>query len=270
MHAELKATWSTLDIETPENIQIHYALAGPGTRMAAYVLDFIFLSVFLGALFLVMALIGEEVRWLGRRLELVTLYMVSIVYGLSGYFIFLEWLLNGQTPGKRMLGIRVRLLDGTPVPLSATIARNIFRFADCAFPFQYAAGCLCLVFTEKTQRVGDLVAGTMVIKESKSAPAPKFRWRKINTKVNTGSIPILDREAFDFFMDYIEIHTQISQRKRSTLSMKILIPILEKTDLSLEPELKRLVDELAELPSEKKFQKAEPIMRELLKIYANA
>ena len=80
----------------------------------------------------------------------------------NGYFILLEWLMNGQTPGKRMLHIRVIKQGGYSLRFFDTLLRNLLRVVDF-LPLFYGVGLTSLVLTRDSQRVGDLVAGTLVV-----------------------------------------------------------------------------------------------------------
>jgi hypothetical protein len=85
------------------------------------------------------------------------------------YFILLEGLWNGQTVGKKAFGIRVRLSDGTPITFLAALGRNIMRPADM-LPGLYFVGFLAIFTNSKCQRLGDLIAGTVVCYEKRNAP----------------------------------------------------------------------------------------------------
>ena len=80
----------------------------------------------------------------------------------NGYFILLEWLLNGQTPGKRLLHIRVIKQGGYALRFFDTLLRNLLRVIDF-LPLFYGVGLTSLLLTRDSQRVGDLVAGTLVV-----------------------------------------------------------------------------------------------------------
>jgi hypothetical protein len=85
------------------------------------------------------------------------------------YFVLFEGLWNGQTLGKKAVGIRVRMADGTPLTFRAALARNLLRPADL-LPFWYFLGFLAMFTNVKSQRIGDMVAGTVVLRERKPMP----------------------------------------------------------------------------------------------------
>lgn len=90
-------------------------------------------------------------------------------FGFATYFSLFEGLWNGQTPGKRAARLRVRMADGTPVTFSAAVFRNMLRIADF-FPFLYITGLIAIFLNPKSQRLGDLAAGTIVVHEPAAIP----------------------------------------------------------------------------------------------------
>jgi uncharacterized RDD family membrane protein YckC len=159
-------------IETPEHIVFRHKVAGPARRFLAYLLDLLLCyAVFAAVAFLVMlATFGsggiegaaDGAMGTGIGLLLVILFAIQWVY-----FAVLEaW--HGRTPGKRALGLRVVTATGRPIGFRAAALRNVMRAAD-ALPLTYSAGLLSIAglasmsTTRRFQRLGDLVAGTIVI-----------------------------------------------------------------------------------------------------------
>jgi len=163
---------TTVAIETPEHIVFHHRVAGPARRFLAYLLD---LTICYGAFAVVSVLViivtigtgaiaGAAESALGAAVGLLLLLFFAIQWV---YFVVLEgWL--GTTPGKRALGLRVVTTTGRPIGWRAAALRNVMRAAD-ALPLAYTAGLLSVAglvsmsTTRRFQRLGDLVAGTMVI-----------------------------------------------------------------------------------------------------------
>jgi hypothetical protein len=105
-----------------------------------------------------------------------------------GYFFLLEGLWNGRTVGKFALGLRVRLADGRPITFQAALYRNLLRVADF-LPSLYTIGVISMFLTEKSQRLGDLAANTMVTHEKlearRSIPAPhRFGIHPFESQIN--------------------------------------------------------------------------------------
>jgi uncharacterized RDD family membrane protein YckC len=159
-------------IETPEHIVFRHRVAGPARRFLAYLLDLIicYLVFFALAMLVLVAFVGtggisdaaDGAAGTGIGLLLVVLFAIQWLY-----FAVLEaW--HGRTPGKRALGLRVVTATGRPIGFRAAALRNVMRAAD-ALPLTYSGGLLSIAglvsmsTTRRFQRLGDLVAGTIVI-----------------------------------------------------------------------------------------------------------
>ena len=167
----------TLVIETPERVPLHFALASIGNRFIACAIDHTIQIVTLIVISIVFAIIADFAD-LGSRLSnapkwVIALLIVVVFLLMSGYFAFFEWLWSGQTPGKRWMKLRVIREDGRPISFFEAIVRNLLREFDIMpFPF-YSIGLISVFSTNRDQRVGDLVAGTVVVRE-REAEAPAF------------------------------------------------------------------------------------------------
>jgi uncharacterized RDD family membrane protein YckC len=162
-------------VETPEQIGLEYDIAGLGTRFLATVVDIIFLSLILfvvGCLGVfgvsaVGVLISEAVWGTdGDAIMFVVLALMGLLMFaiLWGYYVFFETIWNGQSPGKRWTGLRVIQEGGYPIRFSHAAIRNIVRIADF-LPFMYVVGAVVMLVDKRSRRLGDLVAGTIVVKE---------------------------------------------------------------------------------------------------------
>lgn len=151
-------------IETPEHIVFHYRVAGPVRRCLAYLLD---LLVCYGA-FLVLVFLAVVIAIGGGFGE-----MSSMAKAMGGFFLVLlfaiQWVyfvvwdaLRGRSPGKAAFGLRVVTTTGRPIGWRAAALRNLLRAAD-ALPTAYLVGVVAMALNSRFQRLGDLVAGTMVI-----------------------------------------------------------------------------------------------------------
>lgn len=171
-------------IETPEQIDVALEVAGLGSRFVAQILDWIIkwgILLVVGSLvLLVLALLGAgpEPGQLGlpgrsgdRAVQtLVLTFLVALFYALLlGFDIYFEVRHNGQTPGKKVAGIRVIREGGAPVDFRAACVRNLLGLADF-LPGFYLLGALLVLLTPRGQRLGDLAAGTLVIRERALQP----------------------------------------------------------------------------------------------------
>ncbi len=143
-------------VGTPEGIDLQAELAGPIARALAYAIDLSIRSVVL-MLISMFLLFGGNV---GIGVMLLVSFLMEWFYP-----VFFEVYRNGQTPGKKMMGLAVVNDDLTAINLNSSVIRNLLRVADF-FPFGYLGGLLSMVLTGKFQRLGDLAAGSVVIYKS--------------------------------------------------------------------------------------------------------
>ena len=150
-----------LEIETPELVMLDYEIAGIGSRALAAILDALILGAAMLALVVVFAAFGGGVlhsRWF-PPLFLLLFFLLG-----NCYYIFFEGFRHGQTPGKRRIGIRVVRDTGHPAGLAAAALRSLLRVADF-LPASYFVGGLLVALHPRAKRLGDLVAGTIVVRD---------------------------------------------------------------------------------------------------------
>jgi uncharacterized RDD family membrane protein YckC len=161
-----------LDVRTAEAIAVRYELAGLGSRFLALTLDMALqlaavIVVFVAAAILARPL-GQAVAWLqlDKTVYVVAISLLSLAAFVLffGYFIIFELLWNGQTPGKRALGIRVVRDEGFPVDVGAAVIRNVVRVVELALGF-YVISALVALLSAANKRPGDFAAGTIVVRD---------------------------------------------------------------------------------------------------------
>jgi uncharacterized RDD family membrane protein YckC len=162
-----------LNIDTPEQIALEFSLATIGSRFLALAIDTLIqvgcgLILFAGLSMAAILANGASQRMGPWLLAAAVLGFFLIYYG---YFALFESIWNGQTPGKRVIGLRVIHASGRPVSVFEAILRNIVRVAD-QLPGIYAIGIVCVFVTQRSQRLGDLAAGTVVVHEDTARGAP--------------------------------------------------------------------------------------------------
>lgn len=164
-----------LTIETPELTSLDFPLAGVGSRFLAIAADTAIQAVAAFVIFLIFALTLPAVSWmtlLGPQWFIAG--MIIIIFLINfGYFAFFEAVWNGQTPGKRYAQVRVMKDDGRPINAYDSIARNLLRIVD-ELPGIYGVGMICVLFSRQNKRLGDFVAGTVVVHETRIQEAHPF------------------------------------------------------------------------------------------------
>lgn len=157
-----------LKIDTPEQVALEMPVAGIGSRFLAVAVDtlvqlalYLVVSIILGQIgpAILGILIDASPMWLMLGPSLVILFGFCLYWG---YFACFEILWNGQTPGKRVAGIRVIQDSGRPINVTAAILRNLIRAIDF-LPAMYATGVTCMLLNRHSRRLGDFVAGTVVV-----------------------------------------------------------------------------------------------------------
>jgi len=162
-------------IETPERVELHYVLANVGNRFLAAFIDHLIQALVILTVFII---VGSFISGWGALFSIgewaAALLVLAFFAIIWGYFVLFETFWSGQTPGKRIMGLRVIREDGRPVRFFEAFVRNILRLVIDFQPIpSFAVGVVSTIFSEKSKRVGDYVAGTVVVKE-RSLEAPSF------------------------------------------------------------------------------------------------
>jgi uncharacterized RDD family membrane protein YckC len=247
-------TEETLIIETPERVPLAFALASIGNRFLAVAIDhFIqYLSIFLLA-WAFISLSGlsrdsasEAVATISLFEELpkwaIAILIIFIFLIFAGYFVIFEWLWNGQTPGKRLLKLRVIREDGRPVTLWEAVARNLLRIFDAVPGFVvpiYSIGLITIFMSKRDQRIGDLFAGTVVVRE-RAGEAPTFTetfsnpvsdtaFRRVQKQTNfRADINSLTESEIEVVETFLRRRWDLSDRQRIWMAWRIALPLMHK------------------------------------------
>jgi uncharacterized RDD family membrane protein YckC len=170
----------TLAVRTPESIAFSYELAGLGSRFLALAVDFIvqialLLALGYGFYFLAQSAPAGKNAFAppGWAVNAVVAFFVFLAFMIFfGYFIVFEWAWNGQTPGKKALGIRVVRDGGYPIDFMASLVRNLIRVGEAAIG-TYLVSAVVATLSQENKRIGDIAAGTIVVRDSRILSAEK-------------------------------------------------------------------------------------------------
>jgi uncharacterized RDD family membrane protein YckC len=149
-------------VDTPEQIDVAYDVAGIGSRFLAAIVDTLIILVIEGVLLFVLSLVASQLVIADSIATAIAVVLSFVV--LWGYYLVAEMLSNGQSPGKRLVGVRVVREGGRPVTFTASAIRNIIRLVDF-LPLFYSIGVVVMFVDRRARRLGDLAAGTLVVRE---------------------------------------------------------------------------------------------------------
>ena len=157
-----------LTISTPEVVDLNLTLAGVGSRFVSAIVD----TAIQGALVIALNIVLVRTDGFGAIEEggglAAAVYAIANFLVIWGYDVLWEVLGGGRTPGKRLNGLRVVRAEGQPVTFVSSSIRNVLRFVDL-LPGAYLVGIVSILVTRKNQRLGDIAAGTLVVRERRAA-----------------------------------------------------------------------------------------------------
>jgi uncharacterized membrane protein SpoIIM required for sporulation/uncharacterized RDD family membrane protein YckC len=159
-----------VDVETPEQVVLSYTLAGVGARAAAAIVDFFAIGAIIAGVFFLIYTLAKAAPQTDHTPDETGGWVVAIVYLFVfavqwGYYVLFEALWDGQTPGKKLLHIRVVQDGGYSVSFGASAIRNIARIIDMQPGLIYGVGVVSASLTKSGKRLGDMMAGTFVVQE---------------------------------------------------------------------------------------------------------
>lgn len=247
-------TEETLIIETPERVPLAFALASIGNRFLAVAIDhFIQYFTIIVVAWALLSLTdaggnpftkGDSGESVFEDMSKWTLAILILIVFLlfSGYFVFFEWLWNGQTPGKRLLKLRVIREDGRPITLWEALARNLLRIFDAipgfVFPI-YSIGLITIFGSRRDQRIGDMFAGTVVVRERMdeaptfaetfSNPVNDAAFRRVQVRTNfEANVNLLNEREIEVVENFLRRRWDLTDRQRLWMAWRVALPLMYK------------------------------------------
>ncbi|HXG67448.1 MAG TPA: RDD family protein [Blastocatellia bacterium] len=234
-----------LVIETPERVELHYILANVGNRFLASGIDHL-IQIVVGVTILLVA--GAITNWQffdSMGVWTAALLVLAIFALYWGYFVVFETLWNGQTPGKRIMRLRVVREDGRPVRFFEVFVRNLLRLTVDILPSSYAVGVISIIFSARSKRVGDFVAGTVVVKE-RATEAPSLetiiqisdieqqRLERAAPALFKADTRLLTDRELRAVETFLKRRYELPEPNRSALAARIAHPISAKLGIAAE------------------------------------
>ncbi len=214
-----------VEFETPERVAVALELAGVGARAYAWLLDALCIFLCWMTAMLLYSVSGDLIRQvqalsiLGQLLAVLSVFMAG-----WGWDVAWETLGEGRTPGKRLVGIRVVRADGGPVGLGGSLVRNVLRALE--LPLAYAPGILAVALSARRQRLGDLVAGTLVVRQARydlsrydvpGAAAGRARPTGLEERAAAALTP----EGFEKVTDFLRRRAELDPGARARVAVRL-------------------------------------------------
>jgi uncharacterized RDD family membrane protein YckC len=220
-------------IDTPENIEFAYDIAGIGSRFLAAIVDTMLIVVLEIIIFLVLGLL-VGVLDLGGTTSGSLLAALSTLLGfviLWGYYIAFELIWNGQSPGKRIVGLRVVREGGRPITFVSSAIRNLIRIVDF-LPAFYGIGVVVMFVDRRARRLGDLAGGTLVVKErrgvtlesltaSGAVTAPPARPGEPVPQPTLPNVQLLNDQDYDLVQEFLSRRGELGREARLRLGAQL-------------------------------------------------
>lgn len=237
--------FNQVSLQTPESVELDFTLAGIGNRAYALLIDYIVwgltLSIFSLAWFGLAGLLSESLsNFLGGfdqfELWLFSLWLLIFFFIYVGYFVFFETLWQGQTPGKRVIKIRVIRDDGRPVGLQQAILRTLLRPVDDLF----FIGTFFILLGKQEKRIGDLVAGTLVIQDHgliipANFPISDTAYQLVTQLKIEADLSRLSPEEFTIIRDYLQRRNNMTSEAKKRLSKELAYQVKDIIRLETVP-----------------------------------
>jgi uncharacterized RDD family membrane protein YckC len=227
-------TSQKLTIDTPEQTALEYPIAGLGSRFLALLADTgiqIILAIFV--------IIGGSVVGLGVATfsDLGPQWVFAIVVFLlfllnSGYFALFEIFWNGQTPGKRYAEVRVIKDDGRPIGAYEAIVRNALRLVDM-LPAMYGIGLVSIFLSRQSKRLGDFVAGTVVVHEKTLEGVRPYQGARIDETLPPIDASRVTLEEIQLIETFLNRRDSLEPVVRTNMAMQIANRLADKMEVKI-------------------------------------
>jgi len=215
---------NTAEVDTPESVRFRYQVAGPVRRGLAYIVDLAIRAVALAILWTATSLALGTAKRFSTGIMLLALFLFE-----WGYYVFFETTGGGRTPGKRAFSLRMVKEGGFPAGFMDSVLRNLLRGADF-LPVGYVLGVLVMASDARFRRLGDRVAGTLVVIEARAALAaplvlsPPISPDEIAGVSGRPRLTVQERETLELFLR----RADLTAARREELAATIAPVLVER------------------------------------------
>ncbi|HEY9889180.1 MAG TPA: RDD family protein [Candidatus Obscuribacterales bacterium] len=248
--------FKTITIQTPESVELEFTLAGVGNRALALTIDYLLVFLLLSLVSIIASFLSEQVVGLsvllGGGTETLDLWLVAIAFLVTmaiywGYFVGFEAWWQGQTPGKRVTKIRVINDNGKPESVLQATLRSLLRPVDDIL----FIGFFCILFGQQEKRIGDWLAGTLVVQAEHAVgdakvritPAAQALAPELMAQANIGN---LLPDDFATLREYLQRRTALTKSARQELSVQLARQLREIIELEKLPQEQMPAEEFLE------------------------
>lgn len=224
-----------VNIVTPESVKLSFETAGIGSRFIALLLDMLIQGSIIFVAIISLAALGLNYHeWIsGNFFSWYLAFIIILAFLINfGYFLFFEMITGGRTPGKIAMKIRVLKTNGAPINFASSAIRNIFRLADM-FPSFYALGLIVMFISKDYRRIGDYVAGTMVVKEYKGQIPVSVKSNPETCFKSVNPYP-LTADEYRLIKEYLSRRNQLLDENRYSLLIELSERFYNKFSVAME------------------------------------
>jgi uncharacterized RDD family membrane protein YckC len=229
-------SYDQLKIDTPEQIALELPLAGIGSRFLAIAIDTLIqiaLYLIVGFIALLTLPVDSMFTFLPHLIgPALAIFIWFAIYW--GYFAIFETLWKGQTPGKRFAGIRVIKESGRPINAFEAVGRNLMRAVD-GLPGIYGVGLVCMMCNRQSRRLGDFVAGTVVVHEKPTEEVRPSWGTSAEASASTPGLGQVTAEELVLIETYLSRRWELDKLVRLSTAIQIADRIKAKTGMQSQP-----------------------------------
>jgi uncharacterized RDD family membrane protein YckC len=218
-------------IDTPENIEFAYDIAGIGSRFLAAIIDTLVIGAALALLGIAGAVISARTGFArgatGSVVAAISTMLSFLI--LWGYYIIFELVWNGQSIGKRAIGLRVVREGGRPITFVGSAIRNLIRIVDF-LPAFYGIGVIVMFVDRRARRLGDLAGGTLVVKERRSVTLESLTAPAVAPLTQAGepaqpptlpNVHMLNDQDYNLVQEFLRRRNELGRDARLRLGVQL-------------------------------------------------
>ena len=226
---------------TPERVSLQYDIAGIGSRGAAALVDTAIQALALSVVLIGLAATQRSAGFsTGSGALLIGLFALAVFLVTAGYFMLFEILWSGQTPGKRLVGVRVIRENGYPIRPVDAVIRNLVRIVDW-LPGVYGVGVLTMLLNKRSRRLGDFASGTIVVREGARGTGAPARTADLTEPRGYA----LSNSDATLVRDFLLRRGGMRPRARAELAQRLAASVAQRYGLPLESDPEAFLEALA-------------------------